>query len=60
MRVLNVVLRHAAVLLFALAMAALLNILASSDRFIELSVIMSIICLVLYHSRWVLGLKRPA
>jgi hypothetical protein len=34
--------------------------LASRDRFIELSVIMAIICLTLYYLRWVLGLKRTA
>jgi hypothetical protein len=60
MPILNVILRHAAVLLFALAVAALVNMMASTDRFIELSIIMAIICLILYHSRWVLGLKRPA
>jgi hypothetical protein len=38
----------------------LLNMLSSRDRFIELSVALTVICLVLYHFRWLLGLKRTA
>lgn len=58
MRTLNTIARHVVVLLFALALAALVNMLSSRDRFIELSVALTVICLVLYHFRWLLGLKR--
>jgi dolichyl-phosphate-mannose--protein O-mannosyl transferase len=58
MRTLNTIGRHVVVLLFALALAALLNVFTSRDRFIELSIILSILCLVAYHFRWLLGLSE--
>jgi len=64
-RVLNVIARHVVVLLFALALSVVvcqfLGIRDSRDpRFFDISVALVIICLIVYHFRWLLGLKRTA